>query len=56
VSQKELLAGSTRYQPLLIRVAHQSRPKLDVGFRQLAGLAEILLFLPASKQTGFAMF
>jgi hypothetical protein len=29
---------------------------LDVGLRQLAGLAEILLFPPASKQTGFAMF
>jgi hypothetical protein len=39
-----------------IRAARLNRWKLDVGLRQLAGLAEILLFPPASKQTGFAMF
>jgi hypothetical protein len=39
-----------------ICAARLNRWKLDVGLRQLAGLAEILLFPPASKQTGFAMF
>jgi len=38
------------------RATRWNRRKLDVSLRQLAGLAEILLFLPASKQTAFAMF
>jgi hypothetical protein len=38
------------------RATRLNRGKLDVGLRQLAGVAEILLFPPASKQTGFAMF
>jgi hypothetical protein len=50
------LAGSTLHLPSPHSRSSSNRWKLDVSFRQLAGLAEILLFPPASKQTGFAMY
>jgi hypothetical protein len=43
-------------RPIPYRAAHWNRRKLDVSFRQLAGLVRNSTFIPASKQTGFAMF